>query len=319
MIDWTKRKVVVLAGGPSCEREISLISGKAVSDALVSKGIPAVMLDPMGDFLPDLKDRGPTIVFLALHGTFGEDGTIQKILEDEGIPYTGSGVAASEAAFDKSRAQDLFQKADIRIPEFITIEQTEPMVLPKKFSFPIIVKPAASGSSVGVSILFKQEDYEKAVFLAFQYSDRVLVEQYIQGRELTVGFLADKPLPVVEVIAQRKFYDYEAKYKDNATRYEFPAKLSVDEARLVSELASQAYRVLGCKVMARVDIIFAEDKKSYVLEVNTIPGLTHKSLLPKAASAAGIDFPELCVRILDLSMVSWMSLKRTAESGKVKV
>ena len=319
MIDWTKRKVAVLAGGASRGRGNSLILGKTVTDALISKGIPAVMLDPMGDFLPVLRDMGPTLVFLALHGTFGEDGTIQKILEDEGIPYTGSGVKASETAFDKSRAQYLFQKADIWVPEFMTIEQSKPVVLPKKFFFPIVVKPATSGSSLGVSILFKHEDYEKAVFSAFQYSDRVLVERYIQGRELTVGFLADKPLPVVEVIAQRKFYDYEAKYKDNATRYEFPAKLSVDEARLVSEMASRAYRVLGCKVMARADIILGEDKKPYVLEVNTIPGLTHKSLLPKAASAAGIDFTELCVRILDLSMVSWMPLKRTAEAGKVKV
>ncbi len=318
MTDWTKKKVVVLAGGPSCEREISLVSGKAVYDALISRKIPAVLLDPVGSFLPALKKENASMVFLALHGTFGEDGTIQKILEEEGILYTGCGVAASELAFDKLRTQSLFQKAGIRIPQMMTIEQSESIRLPKNFSFPLVVKPAASGSSLGVTVLFDRADYEKAVTEAFQYSDVVLVDQYIPGRELTVGYLADKPLPVVEIIAQRKFYDYEAKYKDSGTRYEFPAKLSTDEVQMVTEIASRAYQILGCEVMARVDIILGEDKNPYVLEVNTIPGLTGKSLLPKAALAAGIDFPELCVRILNLSQSCRKASKNLARAGVVK-
>ena len=303
MTDWRKKKVAVLAGGPSCEREVSLISGKAVVDALTSKGIPVVAIDPVGDFLPALRKENVSIVFLALHGTFGEDGTIQNILEEEGILYTGAGSVVSETAFDKSRTQALFRCSGVLIPEFITLEKRNAIISPKTFSFPLVVKPATSGSSVGVTILLEREGYEKAVQLAFQYSDAVLVEQYIAGRELTVGFLADQPLPVVEVIAQRKFYDYEAKYKDGATRYEFPAKLTADEAKTVVEMAARAYKALKCEVMGRVDIILGQDNKPYVLEINTIPGLTQKSLLPKAASAAGIDFPGLCVRILDLSMV----------------
>lgn len=319
MTDWMSEKVVVLAGGPSCEREISLISGKAVLDALVSRGISTVMLDPVGDFLATLRKENASIVFLALHGTFGEDGTIQKILEGEGFLYTGSGISVSELAFDKSRTQGLFHKAGIRIPEFMTIERHEAIALPKKFSFPLVVKPTASGSSIGVSILSAPEDYEKAVLSAFQYSESVLVDQYIKGRELTVGFLADQPLPIVEVIVQRKFYDYEAKYHDHTTRYEFPAQLTADEAELVTEMAVRAYRALGCEVMARVDIMLGGDKQPYVLEVNTIPGLTHKSLLPKAASAAGIDFPELCVRILDLSLACRRSPKRPSGTGGIKL
>ena len=316
MTNWIDEKIVILAGGPSCEREISLISGNAVHEALTAMKIPAVLLDPVGDFLQLLKKENPSIVFLALHGTFGEDGTIQKILEDEGILYTGCGIATSETAFDKSRTQSLFQKKNIRVPMMMTIGQSEPIRLPETFSFPVVVKPATSGSSVGVTILFERAGYEKAVTAAFQYSDMILVEQYIPGRELTVGFLADKPLPIVEVIAKRKFYDYEAKYKDSETQYDFPAKLSVEEARSVTEAASRAYHALGCQVMARVDIILGEDKKPYVLEVNTIPGLTHKSLLPKAASAAGIDFPELCVRILNLSLDCRKSSKNLARQEK---
>ena len=319
MTSWKDKKVAVLAGGPSCEREISLISGKAVFEALVLKGIPSTTLDPVGDFLPALKKERPFMAFLALHGNFGEDGTIQKILEDEGILYTGCGIEASKTAFDKSKAQSIFQKSGIRIPEFITIERGEEIVRPEKFSFPLVVKPATSGSSVGISILFEPRGYVQAVLTAFQYSDTVLVERYIRGRELTVGFLSDQPLPVVEVIAKRKFYDYEAKYKESGTRYEFPAHLNAQEERAVTAIASKAYRALGCEVMARADIILGEDGKPYVLEINTIPGLTGKSLLPKAAFAAGIDFPGLCVRILGLSFERWRRKEGVVLGHKAKI
>lgn len=295
------KRIAVLAGGPSCEREISLISGKAVADALADKGFLVEMIDPVGNFLDELKVKKFSSVFLALHGTFGEDGTIQRILEKEGIFYTGSGSEASERAFDKSQSQCLFKKEGLAIPEFRVIQKGAALRFPDSFALPAVVKPACSGSSVGVGILLKEADYEKAAFEAFRYSDSILVERYVHGRELTVGILADEPLPIVEVIAQRKFYDYEAKYKDSGTSYEAPAELSADEAKAVRQIALRAYKILGCEVMARVDIILEDGAGPVVLEVNTIPGLTGKSLLPKAAKAAGIDFGDLCVKILALS------------------
>ncbi len=318
-VDWTREKVAVVAGGPSCEREISLISGQAVLEALAAKSIPTILLDPAEDFLGVLKKENISMVFIALHGTFGEDGTIQRLLDGAGILYTGSEALVSETAFDKSKAQPLFQKAGVLVPEFTVVRKGEASSLPKKLLFPVVVKPSTSGSSVGISIVMEEADYEKAVFEAFRYSESVLVDRYIRGRELTVGFLGDKPLPIVEVIAQRKFYDYQAKYKDTGTRYESPARLTAKETRRVTEMASKAYEALGCEVMARVDVILGEDGEPYVLEANTIPGLTGKSLLPKAALAAGIDFPALCVRILTLSLGTRRVKERLVQSAKVKV
>ena len=223
------QKIGVLAGGPSCEREISLISGRAVFEALVSKGISAVMIDPVNDFISQLKRENISFVFIALHGTFGEDGTIQRILEAEGIGYTGSGPEASELAFDKSKAQLVFKDAGIPIPGLTLLRKGEQILWRKTYSLPLVVKPATSGSSVGVSIINDWRDYERACQEAFKYSDTVLVEEYIDGRELTVGILAGEPLPVVEVTAKRKFYDYDAKYKDTGTVYEVPARISPKE------------------------------------------------------------------------------------------
>ena len=301
MNNYFKKKVVVLAGGPSCEREISLVSGKAVADALAEKGFEVQTLDPIGNFLESLKANNGCSIFLALHGTFGEDGTIQRILEKEGLPYTGSGPEASERAFDKSQAQALFKKEGLRIPEFRIFQKHDALHFPKSFPIPAVVKPTCSGSSVGVSILLKEADFVKAAREAFRYSDSILVERYVHGRELTVGILGGEALPIVEVIAERKFYDYEAKYKDSRTHYEVPADLTANQAEEVSKMALIAYKILGCEVMARVDIILADDGKPVVLEVNTLPGLTGKSLLPKAAKARGFDFGDLCVRILELS------------------
>ncbi len=311
MSELHSRKIAVLAGGTSCEREISLISGRAVFEALRACGLSVILMDPADDFISALKREGVSLVFLALHGTFGEDGTVQKMLERAGIEYTGSGPLASELAFDKARTQALFKKSGIRVPDFLILKKGESLAGKKFPSFPWAVKPSRSGSSVGISLVFEKERFEEACEEAFPYSDTLLVDQYIPGRELTVGILGDRPLPIVEVIAHRKFYDYEAKYKDSETRYEFPAKLGRDEAKIVSETALRAYRALGCEVMGRVDIILGKNSLPYVLEVNTIPGLTNKSLLPKAAMAEGIDFPALCVRILDLS------LKRPGSVGLV--
>ncbi len=294
-------KIAVLCGGPSCEREVSLISGKAVYDALLAKGYDVFMLDPdpAGKFITELKNKNVSFVFIALHGSFGEDGEVQRLLENAGIGYTGPGPAISEIAFNKAKTQTLFKKAGVLVPDFQILEQgAVPMI--KKF--PVVVKPAESGSSVGISIVREAADLAKAVTEAFRYSRQVLVEEYIAGRELTVGILGGEPLPVVEVAAQRNFYDYEAKYKDTGTRYEVPANLEPEQAHRVTEMAIKAYQAIGGQVMGRVDIILGQDNQPYVLEINTIPGLTGKSLLPKAAKAQGIDFGDLCVKILELSL-----------------
>ena len=298
---WRNENIAVLAGGLSCEREISLISGKAVFDALISRGFKVRLVDAIGDFLNELKKENVSFAFLALHGTFGEDGTVQTLLDAVGIRYTGSPAAASHIAFDKSKAQPLFRDAGLTVPSFVILKKAEEARGHDGISFPLVVKPASAGSSVGISIVSEQRGFEAACAEAFRYSDTVLVEQHIRGRELTVGILGGEPLPVVEVIAKRDFYDYEAKYKDSKTRYEVPATLEADSARAVTAAALKAYGLLGCEVMGRADIIWGADQRPYVLEVNTIPGLTGKSLLPKAAKAQGIDFPDLCVRILDLS------------------
>ena len=295
-------RIAVLAGGTSCEREVSLRSGKNVLDALASKGIPALWVDAVGDFMNKLKEEKVTLAFIALHGTFGEDGTVQRLLEKEGIAYTGPGPRASETAFDKAKTQALLKKEGVLIPEFIVLDDISQTTNKIPFDFPLVVKPTKSGSSVGVAILADTTGYEQACREAFRYSDTVLVERFIQGRELTVSVLGEEPLPVVEVIAQREFYDYEAKYGEAGTRYEAPAKLSAAQAEKVTRESMKAYRALGCRMMSRVDLILSPDDKPYVLEVNTIPGLTSKSLLPKAAVAAGVDFPALCVRILTMAL-----------------
>ncbi len=294
------KKIAVLAGGPSSEREISFLSGQCVYEALAAKGFSAVPIDPIGDFIPALKKEDISWAFLALHGAFGEDGTIQKILEKERIAYTGSSAEASLRAFDKSVAQGVLRGAGVRIPDFVTIDK-EHHRFEAPMQAPFVVKPARSGSSIGLTIVRKETMYHTALERAFEHSDVALVEEYIQGRELTVGVLGDEPLPVVEVIAAREFYDYEAKYKDNGTRYEFPAKLDAEKTREVQNLALSTYRALGARVMGRVDVMLDARGVPYVLELNTIPGLTKKSLLPKAARARGIEFGDLCVRIMELS------------------
>ncbi len=293
-------KIAVLAGGPSGEREVSLVSGQAVHDALKEKGYEVLLLDPAGDFIDVLKNENVSIAFNAVHGTFGEDGTLQRMLDEAGIAYTGDGPEVSEMAFDKARAQAVFAREGILVPENQILRDPSEAAKICVDRFPVVVKPSKSGSSVGVTIVQKREDLADAFEEAFRYSDTVLVEEYVQGRELTVGFLGDQALPVVEVIPKDKFYDYRAKYKSSDTRYEFPAKLTPEETLAVQGAAQRAYKALGCEVMGRVDVILS-GRDAYVLEINTIPGLTGKSLLPKAAAASGIEFGDLCVRIMELS------------------
>ncbi|OGX40380.1 MAG: hypothetical protein A3C53_07830 [Omnitrophica WOR_2 bacterium RIFCSPHIGHO2_02_FULL_68_15] len=301
-------KIAVLAGGISCEREISLISGRAVLEALRGLGHEACFIDAADDFIKALREKGIQHVFLALHGTFGEDGTVQRVLDREGIRYTGSGPEASEKAFDKPRAQALFKQTGIPVPDHRVCRKGERV--PEAVRFPLVIKPARSGSSCGVSLVRERGDFRRACELAFRYSDEILLEQYIPGRELTVGILGEEALPVVEIIAANAFYDYQAKYSDDRTRYEAPARLKAPEAAALQRHALAAFRALGCRGMARADFMLDAAGRPYLLEVNTIPGLTGKSLLPKAAAAAGTDFGALCARIMELS---WSNRQDTDE------
>jgi D-alanine-D-alanine ligase len=295
-------KIAVLAGGPSCEREISLISGKAVYDSLQQQGFTVLWVDAVGDFMRTLKEESVDLAFIALHGAFGEDGSVQKLLEKEGIAYTGPGVAMSERAFDKSKAQILFDQKGVRVPKFTILRSLPSPTAAPVCGLPCFVKPAQAGSSVGVSFVKQADEYYPALKKAFEYSDVVIVDEYVRGRELTVGILGDKALPIVEVVPKREFYDYEAKYGESGTEYIFPAKLTTQEAGLVSDMAIRAYQALGGEVMSRVDLILSQKGEPFVLEINTIPGLTPKSLLPKAAKACGLNFDQLCARIIDLSI-----------------
>lgn len=302
-MDLKGEKIAVLAGGTSSEREVSLVSGRAVYEALREKGCDVFLVDPIDkNFIEVLKAAGTTIAFIALHGSFGEDGTVQHLLDEAGIPYTGSGPFASQLAFDKSQAQALFKKLAFRIPEFIVFGKLTDFRGLRPFSLPVVVKPAMAGSSVGVTIVRQETEYEAACLKAFEHSNKVLVEQFIEGRELTVGILGNRALPAVEVLPKRSFYDYEAKYQDTGTTYECPAKLSARESVRLSQVALDAFHALGCEVMARADFILSRQGEPFLLEVNTIPGLTGKSLLPKAAKASGIEFYDLCTKILELSL-----------------
>lgn len=289
-------RIGVLMGGPSAERDVSLRSGKAITEALLSKGYKAV---PMEIWLPtrdELRSAGMDVAFIALHGTFGEDGQIQAILEEMKIPYTGSQVRASRLGMDKVASRKLFKKAKLNIPGYHVIENgTRPRI---RFTPPIVVKPAAQGSSVGVSIIDRIEELNAAVGEAFRFGEEVLVEQFISGKELTVGMLDDRPLPVIQVVPKRRYYDEVAKYTAGMTEYLCPAPITEEEAGLAQDAAVRAHNAIGCRSFSRVDMILSGGR-IIILEVNTIPGMTQLSLLPKAAKASGIDFPELCERMLE--------------------
>lgn len=290
-----KLRVVVLEGGPSQEREVSLRTGQAVTAALRQLGYPVEEIDPRdGDLLVP---EGTDIVFLCLHGTFGEDGQVQRLLLRRGIPFTGSGPDASERAFDKSWSKEIFGKAGVPTPRWTLARSADKPPLP----LPFVIKPARQGSSIGVSRVFEEEDYPEAFARAKAEDHLVVAEAYIEGRELTVGILGEELLPVVEIRPKAGFYDYRNKYTSGASEYLCPAPLPPDQAQSVASIAHAAYRSLGCTVYGRVDLLLDGAGKPWVLEVNTIPGMTETSLFPKAAQAAGIAFPQLCEQVLQRS------------------
>jgi D-alanine--D-alanine ligase len=293
-------KIGVLAGGPSNEREISLKSGRAVYEALAGKGCEAILIDVKNDVYDIISKSSIDVAFIALHGRFGEDGTVQRILEDIGLPYTGSGVEASKLALDKIATKEIFIKNGIPVPRYKVFEKNgAPVSGLSGLGWPLVVKPQFEGSSIGLSIAGDESELSDAARKAFEYGDRILVEEHIKGRELTVGVLGEKALPAVEIVTSQGVYDYEAKYEDPGTRYLVPAPIGKNAAVLAGRLGVMSHKSLGCVSFSRVDMMMCPSGKMSVLEVNTIPGMTARSLLPKAAEAAGISFADLCIRLLD--------------------
>ncbi len=301
-------RIGVLMGGPSTEREVSLKSGQAVGDTLREAGLDAVGIDVKTENPQEnirlLKSHHPDCAFIALHGRFGEDGQIQEILDGLEIPYTGSGALASRLAMDKVASLHIFEINGLKVPrhEVVEVSSYNPnWKVHKKLNFPLVVKPASHGSSIGLSIVDNNGQLDEAVILAFTFDSRVIVQEYIAGREITVGILDELALPVIEIIPKRRFFDYQAKYQSGMTEYIVPAKLDEALAKKAQEVALLAHRALGCFGCSRVDMILDKDNAPVILEINTIPGLTSTSLLPKAASAAGIDFAGLCLKLIQLA------------------
>ena len=296
-MDKTVDKVAVLMGGFSAERDVSLKSGAAVAKGLRDAGYQIVDVDVRdADWvMPD----GVTHAFIALHGTYGEDGGVQTRLEDLGVTYTGAGPESSRIAFDKLLSKARFIEAGVSTPEFAVIREGDAC----PFELPVVVKPPCQGSSIGLYIVESDEDWARCNSEVWQYGDEQLVETFVSGRELTVGLVGDQVLPVIEIIPESGRYDYESKYTSGRTEYQVPARLSESQTLECQELAKKAYDVLDCRGMGRVDVLLGDDSRFYVLEVNTLPGFTATSLLPKAAAAAGMNFSELCDRILRISIL----------------
>jgi D-alanine-D-alanine ligase len=295
-------RVAVMYGGHSSEREVSLNTGAAVLGALQARGVDAVGWDPaeksMSEFIAASFDR----VWIALHGPGGEDGALQGLLQWLDMPYTGSGVMASAIAMDKVRSKHLFGAAGIPTPDYgVAGSFEEASVAAEKIGFPLIVKPSGQGSSVGMSKVFERTELREAVDVALQYGDVVLLETCVTGEEFTVAVLQGEALPSIRIVTPRVFYDYRAKYESDRTEYICPGTAGGEEEAYYAELAVAAFDQLGCSGWGRVDFMTGADKQPLVLEVNTVPGMTSHSLVPMAAKRAGIDFAELCWRILETS------------------
>lgn len=297
-------KVAVLLGGRSAEREISLQSGQAVLAALRRSGVDAHPFDPAEKPLAALLDERFDRAHIALHGRFGEDGTVQGALELMGIPYTGSGVMASALAMDKWRTKLLWQAVGVSSPRCVLLTaQSDFEQVAQTLGLPLIIKPAREGSTIGLSKIYQTQDMEQAYHQAASHDDLVLAEAFIEGTELTAAILGDKPLPLVRIEVSGDLYDYQAKYFSDETRYYCPCGLPDEQERAIQQQALLAYQTLGCEGWGRVDVIVDRTGGFYFLEVNTSPGMTNHSLVPMAARTAGMEFDELVLKILSLTHV----------------
>ncbi len=277
----------VLMGGLSPEREVSLVSGNAVLEALERKGLNGIGIDVSNDIAFSLEKNKIDIACIALHGVYGEDGSIQGLLEYAKIPYTGSGVLASALAYDKVKSK-----------EILVFCREERGKQERILDFPVVVKPSNQGSSIGVSIVREEKEWEAALELAFSYAKEILVEKFIEGKLLAIGMNGEQPMPIVHIRPKSGFYDYESKYTSGRTEYSCPAELSIEETQRCKDIAVQVYRTLRGTGMPRVDVMLDAKGVPYVLEMNTIPGLTPTSLLPMAAKQSGLEFDDLVVEIL---------------------
>jgi D-alanine-D-alanine ligase len=305
-----KLNITVMLGGPSAEREVSLRTGAAVAKALRSLGHEVHELDPKTPdwILPPKTD----VVFLALHGTYGEDGTVQKQLDFLSVPYTGCDAEASRIAFDKVLTKQKCIAAGVPTAKFFTVNSPA-AALPKDFPLPLVAKPSRQGSSVGLQFVDRAADWPKALAEALKFDTEVLVEEKIIGRETTVGILGGQVLPVVEVRPKAGSYDYKNKYTPGATEYFCPADFDTATTQRIQDAALGAFQAIGGRDYARVDVMVRADGSPVVLEVNTLPGMTETSLLPKAAAAAGMSYAELCQRMVDLALARKAAAELKAE------
>ena len=294
-----KLNITVMLGGPSAEREVSLRSGAAVARALRSLGHDVTEVDPKdGQFdLPPKTD----VVFLALHGTYGEDGTVQRRLDELGALYTGCDAEGSRIAFDKVLTKNRCLEAGVPTAKYLVVN-SKPVPWPKGWQPPLVVKPVRQGSSVGLQFVEQKSDWLKALAVALQFDSEVLVEEKIAGRETTVGILGGEPLPIVEVRPKTGGYDYKNKYTVGRTEYFCPAEFDSATAKRIQSAALGAFDAIGGRDYARVDVMVRGGGEPVVLEVNTLPGMTETSLLPKAAAAAGLNYAQLCQRMVDLAL-----------------
>ena len=295
------KKIAVLMGGPGSERDVSLATGRGVSKALRSLGAEVVEVDVHDENFALPKDVD--LAFITIHGTFGEDGQLQEILEERGVPYTGDGAEASRAAFDKILSKEKFREHDVVTPEWEVVEVGQRPTI----SVPLVVKPARQGSTVGVVIVKNASELDSAIAEAGKYDQKLLIEKFVPGRELTIGVLGDQALPILEIIPKGGFYDFNNKYPflnpqaGGGADHVCPARIDSNKTKQIQEQALRAFRALGLVVYGRVDVLFTDSGDPFVLEVNTIPGMTEASLLPEAAAAAGINYVDLCARIIALS------------------
>ncbi len=294
-------KIALLYGGTSSEREISIKSGKAVENIFFNLGLNYKVFDPLNKetFVNQLVDFNPDVVFIALHGKGGEDGTIQGLLDYLGFTYTGSGLKASAVAMDKALTKTILKANNLPVPEgFVLHSENELKEIKEKIDFPVVVKANSEGSSVGVFIVESLDSLEEKVKDCFKLDNKVIIEKFVKGRELTVSILNGKPLEIVEIKVEDGFYDYKNKYITGKTKYICPAEIETDIYKNLQDLSLEAYNLIGCKGAARIDIILDKNSNPYILEINTIPGLTEKSLLPKAAKAAGFSFEDLILEMV---------------------
>jgi D-alanine-D-alanine ligase len=295
------KKIAVLMGGPGSERDVSLATGRGVSKALRSLGAEVVEVDVHDENFALPKDVD--LAFITIHGTFGEDGQLQEILEERGVPYPGDGVEASRAAFDKILSKEKFREHGVGTPEWEVIEVGQRPTI----SVPLVVKPARQGSTVGVVIVKDASELDSAMTEAAKYDRKLLIEKFVSGRELTIGILGDQALPILEIIPKGGFYDFNNKYPflnpqaGGGAEHVCPAEIDPNKTKQVQKQALHAFRALGLVVYGRVDVLLPDSGDPSVLEVNTIPGMTEASLLPEAAAAAGINYVDLCARIIALS------------------